>query len=101
MAELLRWRSRSNRSTCRVARLAEQAQVGRPDGDPLHRRLNCDRLSVQLKLAATLASGVPFVRGNVTLRDGPAEIIPKVFDHAIQAWRAAATSCSRRCCSRQ
>ena len=69
-----------------VAQLAEQAQVSQPTVIRFCRRLDCDGLpEFKLKLAATLANGVPFVHGNVTPQDGAAEIIPKVFDHAIQS----------------
>lgn len=67
-----------------VAQLAEQAQVSQPTVIRFCRRLDCDGLQeFKLKLAATLATGVPFVHGCVTPQDGPAELIPKVFDHAI------------------
>ena len=69
-----------------VAQLAEQAQVSQPTVIRFCRRLDCDGLpEFKLKLADTLANGVPFVHGNVTPQDGAAEIIPKVFDHAIQS----------------
>lgn len=67
-----------------VAQLAELAQVSQPTVIRFCRRLDCDGLQeFKLKLAATLATGVPFVHGCVTPQDGPAELIPKVFDHAI------------------
>lgn len=67
-----------------ISQIASWARVSQPTVIRFCRRLKCAGVTgFKLKLAGDLGAGIPFVHASLAPGDGLAQLIGKVFDHAV------------------